>query len=239
MSQIIYPSYVVVDGEKILTYEELRACGFIGPTAEAEYLSGMHGINGLFQAKATPDQRNLMDNFGYSLAPVITPFFPDRRLAMEPEADMEVCIDEDDGEVIYFEEHQGLTHVALDHEGVGEVISLKGKFSISMYKNPLPAPTYDILEAIGWNSPVPKMPTPDEVLAQLGSQKSLEEQFAEAFATPKPAPKKEQPTFTPPKFFTQPEPQKTPPKASEPEKAAPARQSSDELLNSMFGILLK
>lgn len=239
MSQETFTGFVVIDGEQVLTYEQLRAIGFVGPTAESEYLGGNHGINGIFQVRATPKQTDLMDDHGLSLALVQTPWFPDRRLAMEPELGLDVIISEDHGEILNLEYLNGFTRVAYDYTDGGESVNVCGKLSVGAYSSNAPQPPVNLLADIGWNSAVPVMPSPADVLAQLGSQKSLADQFAEAFASAQPAPPKA-PEWTPPApapWATQPQMAPAPPPAPEPVKV-PAPVAED-LLNSMFGIFLK
>lgn len=237
MSQVVFTGFVVIDGEKVLTYEELRVIGFIGPTAEAEYLGGSHGINGMFQVRVTPKQTDLMDDRGLSLALVQTPWFHDHRLAMEPELGLDVIIAEDHGELLDLEYKNGFTRVEYDYTDGGESVNVRGKLSVSAYNSNAPQPQVNLFADIGWNSAIPAMPSPADVLQQLGSQKSLEQQFAEAFASAQPAPQKA-PEWTPPApapWATQ--PQMAP--APTPEPVKQPAQSSDDLLTSMFGILIK
>lgn len=245
MSQSTLVGFVLIDGEQVLTYEQLREIGFIGPSAEAEYLGGMHGINGLFQIRPTPVQDGILDDQGISIAKVETPYFADRRLAMEPEAEMQVDIEADLGEILCLAYYNGFTQIAVEIDS-DNAVEVHGKLSASMYHTNAPQTSIDLKSALGWSSAMPAMPSPADVLAQLGSQKSLADQFAEAFSTAKPAP---QPTFTEPKRSSPPPqvgytpPPFTPP-VPEPVRAAPVPQvakpvqSPDELLNSMFGVLL-
>lgn len=238
MSEVTFTGFVVVEGEQVLTYEQLRTIGFIGPTAESEYLSGMHGINGMFQIRVTPKQTELMDDQGLALALVQTPYFHDRRLAMEPETDLEFEVDEDHGELLDLAYHNGYTKVALEADECG--MPFKGKISVSMYSSNAPQPPVNLLADIGWNSAIPAMPSPADVLAQLGSQKSLADQFAEAFASAQPAPPKA-PEWTPPApapWATQPQmapapAAPTPQPAPVPLVKAPPLSHSD-LMKTMF-----
>lgn len=249
MSQVVFTGFVVVDDDdSVLPYEQLRNIGFIGPTAEAEYLAGMHGINGLFQIRVTPKQTELMDDQGLSLAKIVTPYFPSNTLSAEPEIQLEIPIEDRHGEIIDLEYFNGFTKVSFD-EGSDETLVVRGKLSISMYHTNTPQPEIDLLSAIGWNSVAPVMPSPADVLAQLGSQKSLADQFAEAFASAQPAPPKA-PEWVPPT----PAPWATQPQMAPAPKPAPAYaqpnpvptpepvkqpvQSGDDLVKSMFGLLL-
>lgn len=244
MSEVTFTGFVVIDGEQVLTYEQLRTIGFVGPTAESEYLGGMHGINGMFQVRATPKQTELMDDHGLGLALVQTPYFTDRRLAMEPETDLEFQIFEDRGEIIHLSYLNGFTRVAMGAEDNG--LPVTGKLSIGMYSSNAPQPPVNLMADIGWNSVIPVMPSPADVLAQLGSQKSLADQFAEAFAsanktpTPAPAPAPE-PAWEIPKapWSAPPENQQAPEPQPDPVVVKPAAPTPDDLLNSMFGVLLR
>lgn len=241
MSVSTFTGFVVIDGEKVLNYDDLRSIGFVGPSAESEYLGGNHGINGLFQIRPTPKQTELMDDDGLSVALVQTPWFTDSRLAMEPELQLDVIISEDNGEVLDLEYLNGFTRVAYDYTEGGESVNAWGKLSVGAYSSNTPQPEVDLLAAIGWNSPVPVMPSPADILAQLGSQKSLEEQFAEAFGkaqpsftqpSPPPAPK---PAYVPPSFAP---PMPPAPEPAAPEEAKPSHKA-DDMLTAMFGILLR
>lgn len=210
MSQPVFVGFVVIDGEEVLTYDTLRQIGFVGPTAENEYLAGMHGINGLFQICPTPLQNEVMDDHGLSIAAVTTPWFTDRRLASEPELNLEVDIVEDNGEILKLRHgSSGFTHVAQDHDS-DDSVTLFAKLSISMYSTHAPVAEFNVRQAIGWDSPVPVMPSPADVLKQLGSPKSLEEQFAEAFKTA-PATFPPSTPFVPPAPVAPVAPQWTPP----------------------------
>ena len=243
MSVTTFTGFVVVDGENVLTYEELREVGFIGPTAESEYLGGSHGINGLFQIRATPKQTDLMDDQGLSLALVQTPWFHDHRLAMEPELKLDVIISEDHGEIVDLEYCNGYTRVVHSSEE-DDVLRVMGKLSISAYNSNSPQPPVNLMADIGWNSVIPAMPSPADVLKQLGSQKSLADQFADAFASarPVPAPAWEMPKAPEPTpWASKPENQQAP----EPVKPAPAYVQEvvtkpapighAEMMNEMFG----
>lgn len=244
MSVTTFTGFVVIDGEQVLTYEQLRGIGFIGPTAESEYLGGSHGLNGLFQIRATPKQTDLMDDHGLSLALVQTPWFHDHRLAMEPELRLDVIISEDHGEVLDLECLNGYTRVAYDYCDGGESINVSGKLSVGAYSSNSPQPPVNLMADIGWNSAIPAMPSPADVLAQLGSQKSLADQFSEAFASAQPAPPKA-PEWTPPvpaPWATQPQmapaPNPPPQPAPEPVTAVPAKPvpiGHAEMMQSMFG----
>jgi hypothetical protein len=244
MSVTTFTGFVVIDGEQVLTYEQLRGIGFIGPIAEAEYLGGCHGINGLLQVRATPKQTELMDDHGLSLALVQTPWFHDRRLAMEPELRLDVIISEDHGEVLDLEYLNGYTRVAYNYCDGGESINVSGKLSVGAYSSNSPQPPVNLMADIGWNSVIPAMPSPADVLKQLGSQKSLADQFADAFASarPVPAPAWEMPKAPEPApWASKPENQQAP----EPVKPAPAYVKEvvtkpapvghAEMMNEMFG----
>lgn len=249
MSQEILTGFVVVDGEEVLTYDKLRELGFIGPSIESEYLAGMHGISGLFQIRATPNQDGMMDDYGLSIALVHTPYFHDRRLASEPSTSLVVDIVKDEGDVIHFDHHQGFTKIAIQSNS-DDSISVTGKLSIGMYQSSHPPQGINLREAIGWDSPMPVMPTPEDVLQQLGSQKSLEEQFSEAFSkattsapqAPQPAPWQQPVAPTPAPPTPEPAPRQSAPAAQgaptpQPEVKAPM-PSREQLLQSMFGPLL-
>ena len=246
MSQEVFNGFVVIDGEGVLTYDTLRQIGFVGPSTEAEYLGGNHGINGLFQIRPTPLQNELMDDHGLSIAAVITPWFPDRRLAAEPELQLEVDIAEDHGEILNLRHgSNGFTHVAQDHDS-DYSITLFAKLSISMYSTHAPVTAFNVRQAIGWDSPVPVMPSPADVLKQLGSPKSLEEQFAEAFKTAPVSAPPSTPFIPPAPTFTAPTPRAPVPRNSAPapespasEPAKPVTPKSEDILDSMFGILIK
>lgn len=239
MSVSTITGFVVVDGESVLTYEQLRTINFVGPTAESEYLGGMHGINGMFQVRATPKQTELMDDHGLALALVQTPYFHDRRLAMEPETYLDLKITEDAGEIIHFSYFNGFTKVGCPGSA-DDAMPFRGKVSIGMYSSNAPQPPVNLLADIGWNSAIPAMPSPADVLAQLGSQKSLADQFAEAFASAQPAPPKA-PEWTPPApapWATQPQmapapTAPTPQPAPVPLVKAPPLSHSD-LMKTMF-----
>jgi len=241
MSVTTFTGFVVIDGEKVLTYEDLRAIGFIGPTAESEYLGGNHGINGMFQIRATPKQTELADDHGLSLALVQTPWFTDRRLAMEPELGLNVVISEDHGDVLNLEYLNGFTRVVYDYTEAGENVPVKGKLSIGAYSSNAPQPPVNLMADIGWNSVIPAMPSPADILKQLGSQKSLEEQFAEAFAKPisVAAPPPPVSAWDIPKP-AQPVPRERVQEAApNPVPEVKVAENQDTLLHSMFGILIK
>lgn len=243
MSQPVFVGFVVIDGEEVLTYDTLRQIGFVGPTTETEYLSGMHGVNGLFQICPTPLQNEVMDDHGLSIAAVTTPWFSDRRLASEPELHLEVDIEEDHGEVLKLAHRNGFTYIAQDLDSENSV-TLFAKLSISMYTTHAPVANFNLRQTIGWDSPVPVMPSPADVLKQLGSVKSLEEQFAEAFKTAPVSAPPSTPFIPPAPTFTAPKPRparsyEPVPEAPAPEPAKPVVPKGEDILTSMFGILIK
>lgn len=177
--------YVVTDGEKVLTYTDLRSIGFIGTGMEEHFLAGNHGIDGLMTVVPTDRQEELLDEEGLSVAFVETPWFKDCRLAMEPAVVSYVHIEEDKGLEVSLTTHSGFTEVSGDD---CEGLEVWVKPSIAFYSNNSKGIEIDLLTQLTWRyaeSSKPKMPSAEEVLRQMSSAPSVEEQFANAFSKPK------------------------------------------------------
>lgn len=195
--------YVVIDGEKVLSYHELHHVGFGGTSYQKDYDAGNHGIDGLMAVTATPDFTELFETNGLAVALVETPWFSDKRLAMEPASSSYVFIDEDDGNLVDLEFENGFTK--LNREEDGNYIEVTAKQSISFYHTNSAAPQVDLLKSLGQpqgedeEDPLtpPGMPSAADVLAMMNAStgSSDADAFARAFATP---PNPEAPSWTAP-----------------------------------------
>lgn len=231
-------AYVVIDGDSVCTYNQLREYGFEAVSMEATYLAGHHGINGLMHISKCKSQRDVMDDHGLALAVIEVPYFSDKRFAMEPEVEQMMVVEGDDGDTLDLETNNGF--VKLVSEDVDEAtLSVFVKPSSGFYHHNTYLPSIDIFDALGWNEEearVPAMPSPEEVLRQMNSTPNLADQFEKAFA-PKAAPK---PVPTP--SWSEPQPKvapEEPVKKNVTPKPTPTPVNSEDILTEMFGLFLK
>lgn len=143
-------AFVILDAyEGVLTYDELRSNGFIGNTLEKEYVSGAHGINGLINIMGNPPVKKFLDDHEFKVAKVTTPWFKDGSLLGEPEAEIQVVVEDEHPHLVELRIEDNVTKLCMpDCEDYDEYLSVMAKVSVMMATSTYPVLDFDLLGAL-------------------------------------------------------------------------------------------
>jgi hypothetical protein len=184
---------VLIRKNHVLSYDDLKSLGFVGPSYSTYYGMGNHGINGLLPIEGHTDIRQFVLANDLNVARVDTPWFDTPDLMAEPEVT---------ARMFTLSIYGCLVNLALDDTSFtnmkfeGGDLEVKAKGSIGFHKSPGRPADFDLLAAIDpkWKKEsAPPPPPPKTPRGTAGSYKYSAKPEAEPTSPP--------PASTPPSML--------------------------------------